>query len=99
MMNILKGETDRSNHDEMLFIKGKKIYGIRNSEDYKYILRSGSENSAYNMLPQGEFLFDMSIDVSEAYNKATVMPEKAKKMRGTIEQVQAQMNSNPRGWK
>jgi hypothetical protein len=99
MLPLLKGEAQESPHEALYFIKGKKIQGVRTKDNFKYLIKSRSENSAYWMIKHGPFLFNLNYDQMEAYNVASHFPEKEKKMRSLLDEKQKEMENNPRGWK
>jgi len=99
MLPLLKGEIEESPHEDLYFIKGKKIQGVRTKDNFKYLVKSRSENSAYWMIKHGPFLFDLNYDQMEAYNVSSHFPEKEAKLRAMLEKKQKEMEYNPRGWK
>jgi arylsulfatase A-like enzyme len=99
MLPILKGETEEALHDELFFITGKKVMGVRSRDNFKYIDRHRCENSAYVMAKQGPFLFNLSQDPNESYDTRTHFPEKTEEMQERLTAKRKAMAENPRGWK
>lgn len=99
MLPVLKGEATEALHDELYFVKGKKVMGVRTKDNFKYIDRHNSDNGSYWMAKQGPFLFDMNHDLNESYDNQAHFPEKAVKLRDLLEAKRNQMKKNPRGWK
>jgi len=99
MLPVLKGEAEESLHDELYFLKGKKVMGVRTKDNFKYIDRDNSDNGSYWMSKQGPFLFDLNNDLNESYNNNAHFPEKANKLRNMLDTKRKEMEENPRGWK
>jgi uncharacterized sulfatase len=99
MLPALKGEAKESLHDDLYFVKGKKIMGVRTKDNFKYIDRHNSENGSYWMAKQGPFLFDLENDLNESYDTHAHFPEKAEYLRDLLEAKRKEMEINPRGWK
>lgn len=99
ILPLLKGKEKDSPHDALYLIKGKKALAVRTKENFKYMVKSRSENSAYWMVKHGPFLFDLNHDQMEAYNVSSHFPEKAEQLRTMLDGKQEEMEKNPRGWK
>ena len=99
MLPLLTGESDEPIHDELLFVKGRKVSGIRDDEGYKYFSRHRSENSVYSQLKQGPFLFRVTSDPDESYDLTAHEPERAAHLAQRLAQVRADHADNPRGWR
>lgn len=99
MLPLLKGEATEALHDDLYFISGDKVMGVRTKDNFKYIDRHRSENSKYWVSKQGPFLFDLNYDLNESYNSQTHFPEKAATLRERLEAKREEMKQNPRGWK
>lgn len=99
MMPLLRQERVENVHDDLYFIKMKKIFAVRSKDDFKYCIKAKSENTTYQMAKQGPFLFNMNYDQNESYNTLTQFPEKAEELRMKLEKKQRAFESNPRGWK
>ncbi len=98
ILPLLMGELTESPHESLCFIKGKKIIGLRIKDNFKYFIKHFSDNSAYWTTKHGPFIFDLNHDQTESYNVAAHFPDKEAKMRKVLENKQAEMESNPRGW-
>jgi len=57
-----------------------------------------SDNGGYPLFSQGPFLFDLDKDPSESYNLIETYPEVAKRLSGMLDEWEAEMNFNLRGW-
>ncbi len=99
MLPLMKGESAEANHEDLYFVKGKKIMGVRTRDNFKYIDRHRCDNSAYWVAKQGPFLFDLNHDPNESYDTHTHFPDKAEALKGMLESKREEMESNPRGWK
>jgi len=99
MLPLLKGEATDALHEELYFIDGQKVMGLRTRDNFKFVDRHRSENSTYFMSKQGPFLFDLNHDLNESYNADTHYPEKMDALRERLEIKREDMKRNPRGWK
>ena len=98
ILSLLKGETKKTPHDELLFVGAKKFFGIRDSDNFKYVDRARSENSKYMINKQGPFLFNLNHDTNESYDVSNRFSEKRDKLRLKLDQMQEFADKNPRGW-
>lgn len=99
MLPVLKGLASEPPHEALWFIGGKKAVSWRARDNFKYFDRTRSDNSFYFFASQGPFLFDLNHDQNESYNVAQHFPDKAAAMRQALEDMRAEMKTNPRGWK
>lgn len=97
-------ERGRKPHDELLYFKGEVPTAIR-SGTYKYHARqhlfpgTQFELPAMALMPQGPWLFDLSIDANESYDISEREPTTAHRLRVALEARERELASNPRGWK
>ena len=99
MLPLMKGKISETLHDDLYFIKGKHIMGLRTSDNFKYIDRHRCENGSYWIAKQGPFLFDLNYDPTESYNAAAHFPEKDAALQEMLEAKRQDFENNPRGWK
>lgn len=99
MMPLLKGVKTESVHENLYFIRSKKVFAVRTKDNFKYWRKNRSENSSYAPVNQGPFLFNLDCDQNESYNVLTHFPEKSEELKMNIQNKQAEMKQNPRGWK
>lgn len=98
ILSLLKGETDKTPHDELLFVGPTEFIGIRDSENFKFFDKYKCENSKYGMIKQGPFLFNLNTDVNESYDVTNLYPEKRKYLEKRLSTLQQEAETNPRGW-
>ena len=104
MLPLLTGEAEDNLHEYLYFVgfKGveKDIFlrAIRSKDNFKYCVRNQSENTAFNMVEQGPFLFNLAFDSNESYNTIAHFPKKTEELKDNLEAKQEEMNRNPRGW-
>lgn len=99
ILPLLQGQESASPHEALYFIRGAEIFGVRASDNFKYMKKDRSDNSFYAALKHGPFLFDLNHDPNESYNAAAHFPQKEKQMREALESKQREMKANPRGWR
>ena len=87
-----------SPHDTLFFHKGKNLISIRQG-DWKYLRRHMTDNEGYASLSQGPFLFNLATDPNESYNLIDNQPMIANKLLKTLDQFDASIVKNIRGWK
>lgn len=94
---ILSNPQIATNQHPYHYIPLKNAKAIRKGK-WKYHSRHGSDNAAYFLLRPGPFLFDMEADPQEAYNLAMNHPDIAKELASELEQFNASLKKNQRGW-
>lgn len=97
LIPLLKGGTDESPHETLLFYKGRKLVGAR-SGDWKYYRRHSSDNGAYPFIPQGPFLFNLKTDPHESYNLLSDHPDLEEYFVGLMNKEDELREENIRGW-
>ena len=90
-------------HDLLYFYSGNRLMAVSDGR-FKY-----HDKGPYHYLvsgvgfslptQQGPWLFDLSVDADESYNVAMKHPEIATRLKAALDARNAEMKSNPRGWK
>jgi uncharacterized sulfatase len=88
---------DPSPHDAFYYYDGQLLVAVRRGP-WKYIRSHRSDNGGYPMLHQGPFLFNLERDPDESYSLIESEPELAREMAGMLDQWDAAMQANQRGW-
>ena len=65
---------------------------------WKYHKKHKSDNSTYNMMKVGPFLFNLQDDENESYNQLAHYPEVGIEMAEEIQKMQQSLKENTRGW-
>jgi hypothetical protein len=66
---------------------------------WKYLRRHMTDNGGYASLRQGPFLFHLERDPDESYNLIESEPEVAQELVGMLDDWDAAMARNLRGWR
>lgn len=98
ILTLLKGETDKTPHIELLFVGPTTFFGIRDADNFKYVDRNRSENAKYSTVKQGPFLINLNHDKNESYDVSKLFPEKRKQLEDALSYIQKEADDNPRGW-
>jgi arylsulfatase A-like enzyme len=96
ILPVLKGDAP-SPHERFFYYDGPILVAVRYHK-WKYQRRHISDNGGYPLFSQGPFLFDLEKDPSESYNLSETFPEVAQKLANMLDEWEAEMNSNLRGW-
>jgi uncharacterized sulfatase len=96
LLPVLKGEAP-SPHDRFFYYDGPILAAVRH-HNWKYQRRHMSDNGGYPLFSQGPFLFDLEKDPSESYNLIETYPEVARRLAKMLDEREAEMNANLRGW-
>jgi len=96
MLPALKGETPGL-HERFFYYDGRILVAVR-YQHWKYHRRHTTENGGYPLFSQGPFLFDLERDPSESYNLIEDYPEVASRLARMLDEWEAEMNANLRGW-
>lgn len=97
-------ERGREPHNELLFFKNDQPLALRSGK-YKFhgrqFLFPGTqfEIPVGPLVPQGPWLFDLSIDGNESYDITEREPTVAHRLRVALQAHQRELAANPRGWK
>jgi arylsulfatase A-like enzyme len=97
LLPTLRGEAPTP-HDALYYYKGQRLLGIRQGK-WKYLRRHMTDNGGYAGLRQGPFLFNLETDPNESYSLIGSEPEIARRLVQRLDDRDAQMEHNPRGWR
>ena len=86
-----------SPHNLFYYYDGPVLVAVRDQK-WKYHRRHMSDNGGYPLFSQGPFLFNLEIDPSESYNLIDTYPAAAQKFAQILDNWEAQMEDNLRGW-
>jgi len=98
ILPLLTGENTQTPHENLLFVGPQNIFGMRDAENFKYVIKEKCENSKYKYVRQGPFLFNLNLDRNESYDVSAHAPQKRNEMAGLLEKKQLEADKNPRGW-
>ena len=96
LMSNLMGGSDPL-HETLYYYKGKNLLGVRH-KNWKYLRRHMTDNGGYASLSQGPFLFNLDTDPNESYSMIVTEPEIAGELEMLLEQFDASIQKNIRGW-
>ena len=95
MSNLMGGSEPL--HETLYYYKGKNLLGVRH-KNWKYLRRHMTDNGGYASLSQGPFLFNLDTDPNESYSMIVTEPEIAGELEMLLEQFDASIQKNIRGW-
>ena len=101
ILPLLIGE-GKTPHEALYFYFGDKLWAVR-SGNWKYHRRH--QLSAINPLPipkkenRGPYLFDLATDRDESYNLTESHPDLAARFARILDEWDATLEANPRGWR
>ncbi len=84
-------------HERFFYYDGPNLVAVQ-QEGWKYHRRNMSDNGGYPTFFHGPFLFDLRRDPNESYSLIETYPEKAREMVATLDEFEAEMEVNVRGW-
>ena len=96
LLPVLKGEA-ASPHETFFYYDIRTPVAVR-YQHWKYIRKSLIDIATYWPTQQGPFLFDLHTDPNESYSLIEDMPERTAQMAQILEDFEAQMKHNLRGW-
>lgn len=96
MLPVLRGEAENL-HDRFYYYDGPTLVAVRDHE-WKYQRRHLSDNGGYPLFSQGPFLFDLGKDPHESYNLIDTYPEVAARLAKVLNDWEADLKTNLRGW-
>ena len=99
MLPQLMGECRENTQDAYYFIRADKALAVRTQDDMKYMVRKNCDYQPYTHNPMGPFLFDLTVDPQESYDTSASNTQKAQEMAQLLEDANARIQHNPRGWK
>jgi len=97
LLPVLTGEASAL-HETLYYYKGKRLVGVRHG-DWKYLRRHMTDNGGYASLSQGPFLFNLATDPNESYDMIESEPEVAARLAQMLDDWDAEMEKNVRGWR
>jgi arylsulfatase A len=86
-----------SPHDTFYYYDGPILVAVRH-KNWKYQRRHMSDNGGYPLFSHGPFLFDLEKDPSESYNLIEAFPDVAESLSRMLDEWEAGMEDNLRGW-
>lgn len=96
LLPCLKGEAPGP-HEAFVYYNVRTPVAIR-YQNWKYVRRSLMDIGTYWPLKQGPFLFDLETDPNESYDLKDTYPEQAAKLAAMLDDFEAAMRENLRGW-
>jgi arylsulfatase A len=96
MISSLQGKAT-SPHETFYYYDGPILVAIRHKR-WKYHRRHMSDNGGYPIISHGPFLFDLEVDPNESYNLIDAQPDIAHKLSKMLDEWEAEMDENVRGW-
>jgi arylsulfatase A-like enzyme len=84
-------------HERFFYYDGPNLVAVQ-QEGWKYHRRNMSDNGGYPAFFQGPFLFDLRQDPTESYSLIETYPQKAQEMAAILDEFEAEMEVNVRGW-
>ena len=96
---MLQGRAHVTPERRLFFARGGGFVGLRSADNFKYVARHRSENSAYWIANHGPFLFDLEHDPTESYDVAERLPRVRADLAGAVEDMNRQREEDPRGWR
>lgn len=96
ILPLLKGEASAP-HDAFFYYDTRNVVAVR-YQRWKYCRRYLTDIATYWPTKQGPFLFDLESDPNESYSLIDSEPEIADKLSAMLENFEAQMEANLRGW-
>ena len=96
LLPVLRGEAP-SPHEALYYYKGRHLLGVRQGK-WKYLRQHMTDNGGYASLRQGPFMFNLETDPNESYSLIESEPEIARRLVGMLEERDADMERNLRGW-
>lgn len=97
LLPVLEGESPGP-HERFFYYDGPILVAVR-YKNWKYQRRHMSDNGGYPLFQQGPFLFDLGKDPSESYNLIETYPDMARRLASMLDEWEAVMDANRRGWR
>ena len=97
LLPVLEGESPGP-HERFFYYDGPILVAVR-YRNWKYQRRHMSDNGGYPLFQQGPFLFDLGKDPGESYNLIEKYPEMANRLAEMLDEWEAEMDANRRGWR
>lgn len=86
-----------SPHDRFFYYDGPILVAVR-YKNWKYQRRHMSDNGGYPLFSHGPFLFDLERDPNESYNLIESHPEISEQLSQMLDDWEAALDENVRGW-
>jgi len=99
ILPLLKGGTDKTPHDHLFLMMGKKTINVLDKDGLKYQPRSRRDNSFFWYLNWGPYLFNIYDDPSESYSILEQEQNKGALLANKIKEMKKDLETNLRGWK
>ncbi len=96
LLPLLQGKGP-SPHDTFYYYFGHELVAVQH-RNWKYHRRYMSDNGGYPLFKHGPFLFDLDRDPQESYNLIESEPERARRLSRMLDDWDATMEANVRGW-
>ncbi|HSF83647.1 MAG TPA: sulfatase-like hydrolase/transferase [Anaerolineales bacterium] len=96
MLPVLKGKAPGP-HVRFFYYDGPILVAVR-YQHWKYQRRHMSDNGGYPLFSQGPFLFDLEKDPNESYSLIETYPDIALRLSKMLNEWEAELESNLRGW-
>ena len=96
LLPVLREEAP-SPHEALYYYKDRRLLGVRQGK-WKVLRRPMTDNGGTTSLRQGPFLFNLETDPSESYSLIGSEPEIARRLVEMLEERDAEIERNPRGW-
>jgi arylsulfatase A len=96
LLFTLQGKST-SSQETFYYYDGPILVAVRHKQ-WKYQRRHMSDNGGYPLFSHGPFLFDIENDPEESYNLINSRPDVAQMLSLMLDQWEAEMDSNVRGW-
>jgi uncharacterized sulfatase len=96
LIPVLEGKAT-SPHDRFFYYDGPILVAVQ-YKNWKYQRRHMSDNGGYPIFSHGPFLFDLEKDPSESYNLMETYPEIALQLSQMLDDWEAEIDDNVRGW-
>lgn len=97
LLPVLEGESPGP-HERFFYYDGPILVAVR-YRNWKYQRRHMSDNGGYPLFHQGPFLFDLGKDPGESYNLIETYPDMARRLSNMLDEWEAVMDANRRGWR
>jgi uncharacterized sulfatase len=96
LLPVLQGKGPTP-HDTFYYYFGHQLVAVRH-QGWKYHRRYMSDNGGYPLFKHGPFLFDLDRDPQESYSMIESEPETAQRLARMLDDWDAKMAANVRGW-
>jgi arylsulfatase A-like enzyme len=96
ILPLLRGEA-QTPHETFYYYDGHELVAVRQG-NWKYHRRHMSDNGGYPLFNHGPFLFDLESDPTESYSLIEAEPEVAQRLAQMLDDWDATINANTRGW-